>query len=62
MRVVVLCEYDGPRHSNPVREFPNKEVVGPFGTIQEAAEYEETHRFEGCENHSIIPMIEVRGQ
>lgn len=56
---VMLCEYEGNRHINPMNNFPNIEVIGPFKQVEHATEYEREHRYEGCKKHSIAPMIET---
>lgn len=56
---ILLCEYTGDRHSNPLREFPPMEAAGPFPTTAEAVAYEAEHRYEGCQQHSIVPITEA---
>lgn len=56
---IFLCKYDGHRHSNPLMLFPPLEAVGPF-KYEDAIAYEETHRYEGCREHSIVPITVVK--
>ena len=56
MRFIMLCEYSGDRHSNPLHQFPSMEAAGPFDTSAEATAYEVMHRFKGCKQHSIVPL------
>ena len=53
---VVICEYEGHRHSNPLELYPPIEAIGPF-EYKEAIEYEAEHRYEGCSKHSVVPLI-----
>lgn len=59
MKYILLCEYDGGRHSNPLKKFPDMEAIGPFDTPEEAADYGDTHEYEGCVTHSIVPLVEA---
>lgn len=61
MTVILLCEYVGDRHSNPLRQFPPMEAAGPFDDEMKAYEYEEQHRYSGCQKHSVIPISPPEG-
>lgn len=54
---VLICEYRGSRVSDPLEQFPNIEVVGPF-SYEEAIHYESEHRWETCVTHSVVPLID----
>jgi hypothetical protein len=54
---VIVCEYSGSRHSNPLHLHPDIEVVGPFDDYEAAVNYEAGHRYEGCERHSLVPLV-----
>ncbi len=55
---VLICEYTGSRYFNPLDQFPRLEVVGPFAFREDVYAYEESHRWESCVQHSVVPLVD----
>lgn len=58
MKYVMVCDYEGDRASDPLKEFGGSEAFGPFDSYQELIDWEPFHRGEGCVSHSVCPILE----